>query len=150
MSIDRLLMRLFSAFCGGKALNWNVQHFVWPDLWRHRWPRVKFFSCIWMISSRALHSQLNFSATSIGYRDRWGSATAPQQRAGVGLGPAGRRWSRMIRPGDLTWLPTIFHVTCKIAQWKSMPSLVTLLLSVSEVLAKNHGGGGGKTIPTPG
>ena len=28
MSIHRLLMRLFSAFCGGKALNGNVKHFV--------------------------------------------------------------------------------------------------------------------------
>ena len=28
-----------------------------------------------------------------------------------------------------------------------MPSLVTLLLSVSEVLAKTHGGGGGQNDP---
>ena len=28
MSIHRLLMRLFPAFCGGKALNGNVIHFV--------------------------------------------------------------------------------------------------------------------------
>ena len=28
MSIHRLLMRLFPAFCGGKALNGNVKHFV--------------------------------------------------------------------------------------------------------------------------
>ena len=28
MSIHRLLMRLFSAFCGGNALNGNVKHFV--------------------------------------------------------------------------------------------------------------------------
>ena len=28
MSIHRLLMRLFPAFCGGKALNGNAKHFV--------------------------------------------------------------------------------------------------------------------------
>ena len=28
MSIHRILMRLHSAFCGGKALNGNVKHFV--------------------------------------------------------------------------------------------------------------------------
>ena len=28
MSIHRLFMRLFPAFCGGKALNGNVKHFV--------------------------------------------------------------------------------------------------------------------------
>ena len=28
MSIHRLLMRLFPAFCGGKALNGNVKRFV--------------------------------------------------------------------------------------------------------------------------
>ena len=28
MSIHRLLMRLFTAFCLGKALNRNVKHFV--------------------------------------------------------------------------------------------------------------------------
>ena len=28
MSIHRLLIRLFSAFCGEKALNGNVKHFV--------------------------------------------------------------------------------------------------------------------------
>ena len=57
--------------------------------------RVTFFSFIWKISSRALHCRLNFSGTSIGYRDSTGAAIPPppppQQRAGVGLGPAGRR-----------------------------------------------------------
>ena len=28
MSIHMLLMRLFTAFCGGKAFNANVKHFV--------------------------------------------------------------------------------------------------------------------------
>ena len=28
MSIHRLLVRLFSAFCGGRALDGNVKHFV--------------------------------------------------------------------------------------------------------------------------
>ena len=44
MSIHRLLMRSFSEFCGGMALNVNVKHFAWPDLWRYRWPRGKIFS----------------------------------------------------------------------------------------------------------
>ena len=78
MSIHRLLMRLFSEFCGGKAINGKCQTFcVWPDLWRHRWPRGQFFNFIWKISSRLLHCRLNFSATSFGYRDRWGAATPP-------------------------------------------------------------------------
>ena len=43
MSIHRLLMRLFSE-CGGKAINGKCQTFcVWPDLWRHRWPRGQIF-----------------------------------------------------------------------------------------------------------
>ena len=44
MLIHRLLMRLFSEFCGGKAINGKCQTFcVWPDLWRHRWPRNQIF-----------------------------------------------------------------------------------------------------------
>ena len=41
-----------------------------------------------------------------------GGATVPQQRAGVGLGPAGRGLSNMIWPGDLIWLRQflIYHV----------------------------------------
>ena len=44
MSIHRLLMRLFSEFCGVKAINGKCQTFcVWPDLWRHRWHRGQIF-----------------------------------------------------------------------------------------------------------
>ena len=94
MSIHRLLMRLFPAFCLGKALNGNVKHFVFDltydvtgDL------EVKFLNLIWKISSRPFHCRLNFFPTSVGFRDRWGGAIRPpppQQRVGSGLGPAGR------------------------------------------------------------
>ena len=44
MSIHRLLVRLFSEFCEGNAINGKCQTFcVWPDLWRHRWPRDQIF-----------------------------------------------------------------------------------------------------------
>ena len=45
MSIHRLLMRLFPAFCGGKTLNGNVKHFVFDltcDVTCD--PGVKFFN----------------------------------------------------------------------------------------------------------
>ena len=99
-SIHRLLMRLFPAFCLGKALNGNVKHFVFDltfdvtgDL------EVKFLNFIWKNSSRPFHCRLNFSPTSVGFRDRWGGATAPppQQRVGSGLGPAGRGLSWQAR-----------------------------------------------------
>ena len=41
--IYSLVMRLFSAFFGGKAMNGNVTFCVWPDLWRHRWHRSQLF-----------------------------------------------------------------------------------------------------------
>ena len=69
----------------------NVKHFVFDltcnvtgDL------EVNFLNSIRKISSRPFHCRLNFSPTSVGFRDRWGAATAPQQRVGAGLGPAGR------------------------------------------------------------
>ena len=93
MSIHRLRVRLFSVFCGVKALNGNVKHFVFDLTCEVTGdPGVKFFDFIWKILSRSLHCGLNFSATSIGYRDRWGRYAPPpppQQRAGAGLGPAG-------------------------------------------------------------
>ena len=94
MSIYKLVMRLFSAFCWGMALNENVKQFVFDltcDVTGD--PGVKYFNFIWKISSRALYCRLIFSAMSISYRDRWGvlrPPPPPQQRAGVGLGPAGR------------------------------------------------------------
>ena len=97
MSIHRLLMRLFPAFCLGKALNGNVKHFVFDltcdvtgDL------EVKFLNFIWKISSRPFHCRLNFSPTSVGFRDRWGGryGPPPQQRVGSVLGPAGRGLTR--------------------------------------------------------
>ena len=78
MSIHRLLMRLFPAFCLGKALNGNVKHFLFDltcdvtgDL------EVKFSNFIWKISSRPFHCRLNFSPTSVGFRDRWGGPIRP-------------------------------------------------------------------------
>ena len=54
-----------------------------------------------MISSGPFHCRLNFSATSFGYRDRWGGRYDPPpplpQRAGVGLGPAGRGLTQSVK-----------------------------------------------------
>ena len=110
MSIHRLLTCLFSEFCGGKAINGKCQTCcVWPDLWRHRWPRGQIFKLYLKISSRPLHCRLNFSSTSFGYRDRWwggGGRYAPQQRAGVGLGPAGRGLTRALEGGGGQKMPS--------------------------------------------
>ena len=60
MSIHKLLMRLFPAFCGGKAFNGNVKHFVFDltcDVTGD--PEVKFSNFIWKISSRPFHCRLN-------------------------------------------------------------------------------------------
>ena len=62
MSIHKLLMRLFPAFCGGKALNGNVKHFVFDltcDVTGD--PEVKFWNFFWKISSRPFHCRLNLS-----------------------------------------------------------------------------------------
>ena len=70
----------------------NILCLTWP-VTSQVTPGLNFFNFIWKISSRPLHCRLNFSATSIGFRDRWGGATPPpppQQRAGAGQGPAGR------------------------------------------------------------
>ena len=84
MSIHRLLMRLFSAFCGEKALNGNAKHFVFDltcDVTSD--PGVKVFNFIRNISSTSLHCRLNFSAASIGYRDRWGGGGATSFHAPI-------------------------------------------------------------------
>ena len=106
MSIHRLLMRLFSAFCGGKALNGNVKHFVFDltcDVTDD--PEVIFFKLIWKISSRALHCRLNFSATPIGYRDsREGGRYAPPPPPAEGRGrtrPSRARVNRRWPGGEL-------------------------------------------------
>ena len=78
MSIHRLHMRLFPAFCLGKALNGNVKHFVFDltcDVTGIL--EVKFLNFIWKISSRPFHCRLNFSPTSVGFRDRWGPIRPP-------------------------------------------------------------------------
>ena len=72
MSIHQLPMRLFPAFCGGKALNGNVKHFVWPDLWRHRWPRGQIFKLYVKDLVQAFPLPFEFFPTSVGFRDRWG------------------------------------------------------------------------------
>ena len=77
-----------------KGIKWKCQTFcVWPDLWRHRWPRGQIFKLYLkdLVQTSLLPFDF-FFATSIGYQDRWGPLRPPppQQRAGVGLGPAGR------------------------------------------------------------
>ena len=105
MSIHRLLMRLFSAFCGGKALNGNFKHFVFDltcDVPGDH--GVKFFNLIWKISSSTLHCRLKFSATSIGCRDRWGPLRPPPPPPAEGRGRT--RPSRVRDDGGvkkLTW-----------------------------------------------
>ena len=47
-------------------------------------PEVKFFKLIWKILSRPLHFRFNFSATFIGYRDRWGALCLPPPAEGRG------------------------------------------------------------------
>ena len=89
----------------------NVKHFVFDltcDVTGD--PEVKFLNFIWKISSRPLRCRLKFSVTSFGYRDRWGRYAPPpppQQRAGVGLGPAGRGlivvYTRVTRHNILVW-----------------------------------------------
>ena len=61
-----------------KGITWKCQTFcVWPDLWRHRWPRGQILNFIRTISSRSFHCRLNFSTTSVGFWDRWGPLPAP-------------------------------------------------------------------------
>ena len=95
MSIHRLLMRLFSEFCGGKAINGKCQTFCgWPDIWRHRWPWGQIFKtlsersrpglsiAVWIFSPCLLVSEIDGG--------RYAPPPPPQQRVGDGLGPAGR------------------------------------------------------------
>ena len=94
MSIHRLLMRLLPAFCGGKALNENVKHFVFDltcdvtgDL------EVKFLNFVWKVPSRPFHCRLNFSPRLLVSEIDRGPLRPPPpppQRVGAGLGPAGR------------------------------------------------------------
>ena len=67
-------------------------------------PGVKFLNFICKTSSRPLHCRLNFSATSIGFRDRWVPLRPPppQQRVGAGLGSAGRGLTWACHEIDLT------------------------------------------------
>ena len=74
-------------FAEKKALNGNVKHFVWSDVWRHRWPRGQIFNFIWKISSKALHCRLNSPPppTCIDYRDiREGPLRPPPPAEGRG------------------------------------------------------------------
>ena len=90
-------MRLFPAFCVGKALNGNVKHFVWPDLWRHRWPRGQIFKlylkdlvqAVWFFLPRLLVSEIDGGPLR---------PPPPQQRVGAGLGPVGRRLNVCVTP----------------------------------------------------
>ena len=106
MLIHRLLRRLFPAFCGGKALNGNVKHFVFDltcDVTGD--PGIKFLSFIWKMSSRPLHYRLNFSTTPLVSEIDGGPLRPPpppQQRVGGGLGPAWRGLTWACHEIDLT------------------------------------------------
>ena len=67
-----------------KGIKWKCQTFcVWPDLWRHRWPRGQIFKplsersrpglsiAVWIFPLRLLVS-----------RDRWGADTPPPPAEG--------------------------------------------------------------------
>ena len=92
MSIHMLLMRLLSAFCGGKALNVNVKHFVF-DLTCDVTADPGF---IFLTSSERYRPGLSIAVRTFPPRlfvteiDGGGALRLPQQSAGVGLGPAGR------------------------------------------------------------
>ena len=63
---------------GTLPLNEKVKHFVFDltcDITGDS--EVKFLNFIWKISSRPFHCRLNFSSTSVGFRDRY------QQRVGT-------------------------------------------------------------------
>ena len=78
MSIHRLLMRLFSEFCGGKAINGKCQTFcVWPDLWRHRWPRGQIFKLYLKDLVQASLLRVESFRQSFGYGDRCGATPPP-------------------------------------------------------------------------
>ena len=128
MSIHRLLMRLFPAFCLGKALNGNVKHFVFDlacDVTAD--PGVNFFNFIWKIASKPLHCRLNFFATSIGFQDIWGPLPPPppQQRAGAGLGPAGRGLMNFCCRDSWHILPSVM--------WWNIPSCTDYAIRPKEV-----------------
>ena len=73
-----------------------------PPIWNNRICIISLLSvyiinCVLSVHlSRPLHFRLNFPATSIGFWDRWGGGALrpPKQRAGVGLGLAGRWLTR--------------------------------------------------------
>ena len=120
MSIYGLLMRLFSAFCGRKALNGNAKHIVIDltcDVTGDT--GVKFLNFIWNILSGALHCQLNFSATSIGYRDsREGPLRPPPPPPAVGrrrTRPSRARVNNITSSGYLA-MPVGTHVCQSINQ----------------------------------
>ena len=71
MSIPWLLMRLLSAFCGGKALNGNVKHFVFdltcdvigdPDVVNVSFPSTSFPG----LSNRFWISKIGLAVSELG------------------------------------------------------------------------------------
>ena len=94
MSIHRLLMRLFPAFCGRKTLNGNVKHFVFDltcdftgDL------EVKFFKLYLKDLVQAFPLPFEFFPTSVCFRDRWGGGGryAPARVKGFILGRVSKK-----------------------------------------------------------
>ena len=54
-----------------EMIKWKCQTFcVWPDLWRHRWTRGQIFQLHLKDLVQGSPLPVEFSATSIGYRDR--------------------------------------------------------------------------------
>ena len=94
----------------------NIKHFVFDltcdvtgDL------DVKFLNFIWKILSRPFHFRLNFSPTSVGFRDRWGAATAPHPPAkGRGRTRPSRARGRT-RKSRLLYHSTLFYLKNKIS-----------------------------------
>ena len=123
MSIHRLLMRLFSAFCGGKALNGNVKHFVF-DLTCNITgdPGVNFLNFIWKISSRDETQQ----QASVSPPAKTGAACFGERKR-MGRGPWSL-WTRCLR-----WngnLPAVCQVVPAVSEcFSSSTVLVTPILA---------------------
>ena len=79
-----------------KGIKWKCQTFcVWPDLWRHRWPRGQIFKLYLKDLVQVFPLPFEFFPYVCWFpRDRWGGGPIrpppPPAEGRVGLGPAGR------------------------------------------------------------